>query len=809
MTFGMEYHGTASGDTIDQDKQGIGAGAVIYGEAGDDTITVSNALAIGGPGNDTIIGAGPFPTVAYWDSPSGVTVDLGNGTAQDGFGTVDKLVGIHVVQGSGHDDKLIGGAADEFFYGGAGSNTVIGGAGYDTVDYFFEKSTAAEVSYDAASDTFTVVKHFLNGDRGIDKLTGVEQIEFVGAGADGAVILRSQYVGDFRTGPVAARLSLPAGAYLSQFKQGDFNGDGHADFAFVTQVGTGTAPAPTFVLLGDGNGHLAEATAAVFGQVPMKIVGGGRTIVADFNNDGRSDVFQLDFGDDAPPFGGGQNSLYLSSKATGRLDDTSASLPRRNDTNHGGSAGDVNGDGYADVLANTLDKGDFLLLNDGTGHFTERADLIPHPAVTLGGVAYPESHTFSGIVDVNRDGAPDLVLGTWDGSPGTKVSKVLLNDGHGNFTHGAPILLPASGVDKEIVLDVKPIDLNGDGFADLMLSVTNGGERDAFYHTDYIQLLVNDGSGHFRDETAARLPQDKDTSSPGWFMALSAVDFNHDGFADILAESAGSPITSKVYLNRGDGTFALDWQSRPGERALAADVNGDGMPDLVAADSNGTIAIAINSLANGHVYHANFGGDRLLGSSAADRFVASTGAASFDGMGGADLAVFHGARAGYAVTALDAGFKVAGAGGSTTLLNVERASFDDAALAFDIGGVAGQAYRIYQAAFDRAPDAAGLGYWIGAMDHGMSLRDVAAGFVASAEFGDRYGRGQDNRAFLATLYHNVLHRDPDQGGIDYWGNSMEHGATRAEVLAQFSESNENQLQVIGAIRNGIDYLPYH
>lgn len=292
-------------------------------------------------------------------------------------------------------------------------------------------------------------------------------------------------------------------------------------------------------------------------------------------------------------------------------------------------------------------------------------------------------------------------------------------------------------------------------------------------------------------------------------MSLSAVDFNHDGFADILAESAGSSITSKVYLNRGDGTFALDWESRPGEHVLAADVNGDGMPDLVAADPNGTLTVAINSLANGHVYHASFGGDRLLGSSAADRFVAATGTAFFDGMGGADLAVFHGARAGYAVTALDAGFRVAGADGSTTLLNVERARFDDAALAFDIGGPAGQAYRIYQAAFDRAPDAGGLGFWIGAMDQGMSLRDVATGFMASAEFGDRYGREQDNRAFLTTLYHNVLHRDPDQGGIDFWGDSMGRGTSRAEVLVQFSESNENQLQVIGAIRNGIEYLPYH
>ncbi|HWJ95416.1 MAG TPA: FG-GAP-like repeat-containing protein, partial [Telluria sp.] len=676
-----------------------------------------------------------------------------------------------------------------------------GGAGFDTVTYFSAKATEAQVTYDAATDTFTVVKHFSNGDNGVDKLTGIERINFTDGGKS---ILRSAYVGDFRTVGDPVSVTFPAGTGVTQFKAGDFNGDGHVDFTYVTQAGTGTAPAPTMFYLGDGKGGFTDGTTALLGQVPMRIVGGGRSIVADFNGDGHSDLFQLDFGDDAPPFSGGMNSLYLSA-AGGKLVDASATLARRNDLNHGGSAGDVDGDGDIDVLVNALDEGNVLLINDGTGHFTERAGALPRPTNDAGA---PETSTFSGMVDVNGDGSLDIILGSWDGNPVNGPNKILLNDGHGNFTKRAPIGLPDSGIARPVVLEVEAIDLNGDTFPDLMLSITNGGEHDVFYHTEYIQLLVNDGTGHFRDETAQRLPQSKDSSEPGWYMALSAIDFNNDGFADILAESANWPITSKVYLNRGDGTFALDWESAVDGRAIAADIDEDGMRDLLTADGPNLVNVWSNKLANGHVYKANFGGDQLLGSGGADTFYARDGVDVFDGAGGFDTAVFAGQRARYTVTTADGGFKVVGAGTTATLAHIERAVFGDSAVAFDLAGNAGQAFRIYQAAFGRAPDATGLGFWIAAMDKGSTLLDVAAQFAASAEFTGRYG-ALDDAGFLTTIYRNVLHRDPDEGGYKFWGDYLGHGGARAQLLAQFSESAENQAQLVGVTANGIDFVPYH
>lgn len=139
--------------------------------------------------------------------------------------------------------------------------------------------------------------------------------------------------------------------------------------------------------------------------------------------------------------------------------------------------------------------------------------------------------------------------------------------------------------------------------------------------------------------------------------------------------------------------------------------------------------------------------------------------------------------------------------------NVERVQFNDQNIAFDINGTGGQAYRVYQAAFNRKPDLTGLGYWINDLDHGSNLTNVAGGFFVSPEFVALYGSSTPTDNVLITrLYQNVLHREPDQPGFDYWSNQLKSGAiTQAGVLASFSESPENQAQVLPSILNGIEY----
>ncbi|MFZ6876532.1 DUF4214 domain-containing protein [Undibacterium sp. Di27W] len=164
------------------------------------------------------------------------------------------------------------------------------------------------------------------------------------------------------------------------------------------------------------------------------------------------------------------------------------------------------------------------------------------------------------------------------------------------------------------------------------------------------------------------------------------------------------------------------------------------------------------------------------------------------------LADFTFALAGDQVT------QIAKDGSKLMFSSIERVVLPNAALAFDLNGNAGQAYRLYQAAFNRTPDQAGLGYWIKQMDSGAeNLNHVAAGFVGSLEFAKLYGQNITDDAFLTALYSNVLHRTPDKAGFEYWHGEMGSGMTRPDILASFSESTENQAQVIGQIQKGIPY----
>jgi hypothetical protein len=182
---------------------------------------------------------------------------------------------------------------------------------------------------------------------------------------------------------------------------------------------------------------------------------------------------------------------------------------------------------------------------------------------------------------------------------------------------------------------------------------------------------------------------------------------------------------------------------------------------------------------------------------------------SVDGGAGVDTVVFSGARAAYSISKMDAGFSVLSSAGTDTLSNVERLQFSDSAVALDVNGNGGQVYRLYQAAFNRTPDAGGLGFWIKAMDSGATLESIAAEFIKSDESKAMYGTNPGNADFVDKLYHNVLHRAGDPGGFDFWVGQLDaHNGTQAQILAAFGESPENQAALIGSIGNGFTYTPY-
>ena len=154
-------------------------------------------------------------------------------------------------------------------------------------------------------------------------------------------------------------------------------------------------------------------------------------------------------------------------------------------------------------------------------------------------------------------------------------------------------------------------------------------------------------------------------------------------------------------------------------------------------------------------------------------------------------------------------FRYINATSATQIYNsIERLVFTNDMIALDVQGDAGQAYRLYQAALNRAPDKAGLSWHVNRLDQGASLHDVAISFLTSPEFGQRYGAVQSDQAFVTALYANVLSRGPDAGGQAYWlGHLADHSFDRAAVLTGVSESPENHTSVDPSIVSGI-HLDY-
>lgn len=174
---------------------------------------------------------------------------------------------------------------------------------------------------------------------------------------------------------------------------------------------------------------------------------------------------------------------------------------------------------------------------------------------------------------------------------------------------------------------------------------------------------------------------------------------------------------------------------------------------------------------------------------------------------GFDIAVFDGSFAGRTLIE-QGGTTLLGTGSDVDLIEgVEKLIFDDVTLDLvtDSTGLAGQVYRLYQAAFDRTPDTLGLSFWHDQIEAGRySLFTAASSFISSQEFQNTYGGPAtvSNVDFATLLYNNVLNRGPDGAGFDYWVNALGTGVSREQVLLNFSESAENKLLTSPAISDG-------
>jgi len=277
--------------------------------------------------------------------------------------------------------------------------------------------------------------------------------------------------------------------------------------------------------------------------------------VADFNGDGVLDIIIVV--EDDLTFGRANVHQYYRGRVGGSYERVYGELP---DTIANAVAhADINGDGAIDLIISGAGQ-DRLMINDGVGGFTdETAQRLPTEAATAQDVAF---------FDADGDGDLDIVLGLEGGHA------LWINTGAGIFSDESNARLPPPG--NVEARKVTPVDVDRDGDLDLYFAHVSWQGREP-----QDRLYINNGQGHFADETAPRIGAENRLTLEAQF-----ADLDGDGDVDLVQGNAGSV---RVYTNDGAGRFTDVTErafGRSGDIAglsisvELADFNGDGQADI-------------------------------------------------------------------------------------------------------------------------------------------------------------------------------------------------------------------------------------
>ncbi|MFZ4523968.1 MAG: FG-GAP-like repeat-containing protein [Chlorobium sp.] len=308
-------------------------------------------------------------------------------------------------------------------------------------------------------------------------------------------------------GTFAAKVDFATGGSLNTVT--DLNGDGKGDLV-VTGIDSYNNTSKLSVLMNKGNGTFAA-------KVDYTIDGSLNT-VTDLNGDGKADfvVMGVDYATNT------WKVSVLMNKGDGTFTAKVGNTLYRSPDYV--TTPDLNGDGHADLLLVGVDYATntgklSVLMNKGDGTFAATIDYATNSAPAL-----------VTTTDLNGDGKGDIMVTGLDYAGNISKISVLLNNGDGTFAPKADYAVGFYGASPSFVTVV---DLNGDGYNDILFKLSNGQEPDKVF------ALLNNGKGAFDEKIAY--------TSGAYLSSLTTADLNNDGMADIIGTSMDySSNTGKV-----------------------------------------------------------------------------------------------------------------------------------------------------------------------------------------------------------------------------------------------------------------------
>jgi len=336
---------------------------------------------------------------------------------------------------------------------------------------------------------------------------------------------------------------------------GDFNNDGLEDMA------VGAGPDVYSYLMSPNGSFITKGRVNLSGSPDSMDVGS-------FNGDHYLDLVAIDQSSDKlfVMFGNGDGTFRLAASFDPGNSPWSVTV------------GDINTDGFDDLItANRYTHAFTVLLGDGQGNFT------PGQSIQTGG------DTMGSIVeDINGDGYNDAAFVSSSQTYGTASLQVFLGSASG-------LSFSQSFQSDYYVAGVKFLDLNGDGYKDI---VTSGGP--------WVRSYINntDGTFYFLNEL----------NNDQWGYRMDLGDLNNDGVEDVTVRSR---YESAMRVLEGDGqgwfepvhTYYLPYSAQT-NKGLAIDIDLDGMPDVATSIQGDEV---VHPIYNRNYYQFPKCGDNRIG----------------------------------------------------------------------------------------------------------------------------------------------------------------------------------------------------